>query len=191
MINVLMFGPPGSGKGTQSVTLAEKYNLLHLSTGDILRAELAAGTELGKKMEAIMAAGELVPDDVVIEMIAQRIDGTTGKEGFIFDGFPRTVEQAGALQKMLEERGMKIDLMLVLEVNDAELMDRMKKRALIAGRADDADEAVINNRIEVYRAKTEPVIDYGRSTGVSRQVDGVGSIEDIFSRLCSHIETVI
>jgi adenylate kinase len=191
MINVLMFGPPGSGKGTQSVTLAEKYNLLHLSTGDMLRAELKAGTELGKKMEAIMAAGELVPDDVVIEMIAQKIDGTTGKKGFVFDGFPRTVQQAEALQKMLEVRGMKIDLMLVLEVNDAELMDRMKKRALVSGRADDADEAVINNRIDVYRSKTEPVIDYGRSTGVSRQVDGVGSIEDIFERLCSHIETVI
>jgi adenylate kinase len=191
MINVLMFGPPGSGKGTQSVTLAEKYNLLHLSTGDMLRAELAAGTELGKKMSAIMAAGELVPDEVVIAMIAQKIDATRGKAGFIFDGFPRTVEQAEALEKMLKERGMKIDLMLVLDVNDAELTDRMKKRALVSGRADDADEAVINNRIEVYRAKTEPVIQYGRRSGVSRKVDGVGSIEDIFSRLCSHIETVI
>ncbi len=186
-----MFGPPGSGKGTQSVTLAEKYNLLHLSTGDMLRAELAAATELGKKMEAIMASGELVPDDVVISMIAQKIDATTGRAGFVFDGFPRTVEQAEALEKMLEERGMKIDLLLVLEVNDAELTDRMKKRAMVSGRADDADEAVINNRIAVYRAKTEPVIEYGRKTGVSRLVDGVGSIEDIFNRLCTHIETVI
>jgi adenylate kinase len=191
MINVLMFGPPGSGKGTQSVTLAEKYNMLHLSTGDMLRAELAAGTELGRKMAAIMAAGELVPDDVVIAMIAQKIDSTTGKAGFIFDGFPRTVEQADALQNMLKERGMKIDLMLVLDVNDAELMDRMKKRALVSGRADDADEAVINNRIAVYRAKTEPVIEYGRRAKVSQMVDGIGSIEDIFNRLCKHIETII
>jgi|LAHT01.1.fsa_nt_gb adenylate kinase len=191
MINILMFGPPGSGKGTQSVTLAEKYNLLHLSTGDMLRAELAAGTPLGKKMEAIMAAGELVPDDVVIAMIAGKIDSTTGKAGFIFDGFPRTVEQAEALQKMLGGRGMKIDLMLVLEVNDAELMDRMKKRAMVSGRADDADENIINNRIAVYRAKTEPVIDFGRKAGVSRSVDGVGSIDDIFGRLCTEIETVI
>ena len=191
MINVLMFGPPGSGKGTQSVTLAEKYNLLHLSTGDMLRAELAAATELGKKMEAIMAAGELVPDGVVIAMIAHKIDATIGKAGFVFDGFPRTVEQAEALEQMLKERSLKIDLMLVLEVNDVELMDRMKKRALVSGRADDADEAIINNRIAVYRAKTEPVIEYGRKAGVSRIVDGVGSIEDIFNRLCTHIETVI
>ncbi len=191
MVNILMFGPPGSGKGTQSVTLAGKYNLLHLSTGDMLRAELAAGTPLGKKMEAIMAAGELVPDEVVIAMIAQKIDATTGKAGFIFDGFPRTVEQAEALQSMLKERGMSIDLMLVLEVNDAELTDRMKKRALVSGRADDADEAIINNRIAVYRAKTEPVIEFGRNAGVSRSVDGVGSIDDIFGRLCREIETVI
>jgi len=132
-----------------------------------------------------------VPDDVVIEMIARKIDGTTDKDGFIFDGFPRTVQQAEALQKMLEARGMRIDLMLVLDVDDAELMDRMKKRALVSGRADDADEAVINNRIDVYREKTEPVIEYGRKAGVSRKVDGVGSIGDIFERLCSHIETVI
>jgi adenylate kinase len=191
MINILMFGPPGSGKGTQSVTLAEKYNLLHLSTGDMLRAELAAGTEMGKKMSAIMAAGELVPDEVVIAMIAHKIDATKDKKGFIFDGFPRTVEQAEALEKMLEERSMKIDLMLILDVNDAELMDRMKKRALVSGRADDADEVIINNRIDVYRAKTEPVIEYGRQSGVTRLVDGVGSIEDIFGRLCRHIETVI
>ena len=191
MVNILMFGPPGSGKGTQSVTLAGKYNLLHLSSGDMLRAELAAGTPLGKKMEAIMAAGELVPDEVVIAMIAQKFDATTGKAGFIFDGFPRTVEQAEALQSMLKERGMSIDLMLVLEVNDAELTDRMKKRALVSGRADDADEAIINNRIAVYRAKTEPVIEFGRNAGVSRSVDGVGSIDDIFGRLCREIETVI
>ncbi len=191
MVNILMFGPPGSGKGTQSVTLAEKYNLLHLSTGDMLRAELAAGTELGKRMEKIMAAGELVPDDVVIAMIANKIDSTTGKAGFIFDGFPRTVEQAEALQTMLGDRSMKIDQMLVLEVNDAELMERMKKRAQISGRADDADPAVINNRIEVYRAKTEPVIDFGRKASVYRSIDGVGSIDEIFGRLCDHIDTII
>jgi len=186
-----MFGPPGSGKGTQSVTLAEKYNFVHLSTGDMLRAEITAGTDLGKRMSAIMASGELVPDEVVIDMIAHRIDATKNKAGFIFDGFPRTVEQAEALQAMLANRGMKINLMLVLEVGDTELMDRMKKRALVSGRPDDADDAVINNRIAVYRAKTEPVIDYGRKSGVCSEVNGVGSIEDIFLRLCTQIEKII
>jgi adenylate kinase len=191
MINILMFGPPGSGKGTQSVTLAEKYNCLHLSTGDMLRAELAAGTELGKRMEKIMAAGELVPDDVVIAMIANKIDSTRGKAGFIFDGFPRTVEQAVALQNMLKERNMKIDQMLVLEVSDVELTDRMKKRALISGRADDADPAVINNRIEVYRSKTAPVIEFGRKEGVHHNINGMGTVEEIFRRLCDQIDRII
>lgn len=191
MVNILMFGPPGSGKGTQSVTLAQKFNMLHLSTGDMLRAEIAAGSELGKKMSAIMATGELVPDEVVIDMIARKIDSTKDRAGFIFDGFPRTVEQAEALQSMLHKRQMKIDLMLVLEVGDKELTDRMKKRALVSGRPDDADESVINNRISVYRAKTEPVVEFGRKAGVCHEVDGVGSIEDIFGRLCRHIETII
>ncbi len=157
----------------------------------MLRAELAAGTALGKKMEAIMAAGELVPDEVVIDMIAHKIDTTTGKAGFIYDGFPRTVAQARALQDMLEKREMKIDLMLILDVHDQELMDRMKKRALVSGRADDADEAVINNRIAVYREKTEPVINYGQEAGISRHVDGIGSIEDIFGRLCTHMDPIV
>ena len=157
----------------------------------MLRAELAAGTELGKRMEKIMASGELVPDEVVIDMIANKIDSTKGKAGFIFDGFPRTVEQAVALQKMLMERNMKIDQMLVLEVNDEELTERMKKRALVSGRADDADPAVINNRIEVYRSKTEPVIDFGRREGFYHSVDGVGTIDEIFNRLCDHIDMII
>ena len=113
MVNFLIFGPPGSGKGTQSVRLAEKFNLIHLSTGDMLRAEIAAGTELGKKMSLIMSKGELVPDEVVIEMIAFKIDNTKGSKGFLFDGFPRTVAQTIALEKMLNDRGMKIDLSLI------------------------------------------------------------------------------
>lgn len=173
------------------MTLAGKYNLLHLSTGDMLRAELSAGTPLGKKVEAIMASGELVPDEVVIEMIAHKVDAATGKAGFIFDGFPRTVEQAEALQKMLEERAMTIDLMLVLEVNDAELTERMRKRAEVSGRADDADETIINNRIAVYRAKTEPVVEFGRKRGVVRMIDGVGKIEHIFERLSKEVGRVV
>ncbi|MBA4322683.1 MAG: adenylate kinase, partial [Odoribacter sp.] len=129
MVNFLIFGPPGSGKGTQSVRLAEKFNLVHLSTGDMLRTEISAGTELGKKMSSIMAKGELVPDEVVIEMIAAKIDKTTGSAGFLFDGFPRTVGQTIELEKMLGKRDMKIDLMLVLEVEHEELVSRLIARA--------------------------------------------------------------
>ena len=122
MVNFLIFGPPGSGKGTQSVRLADKFNLVHLSTGDMLRAEIKAGTELGKKMSLIMSKGELVPDEVVIEMIAYKIDSSKGSSGFLFDGFPRTVAQTVALEEMLNKRGMKIDCMLALDVEHDELV---------------------------------------------------------------------
>jgi adenylate kinase len=183
MINFLIFGPPGSGKGTQSVRLAEKFNLMHLSTGDMLRAEIAAGTDLGKRMSSIMSKGELVPDEVVIEMIAAKIDSTKGKAGFLFDGFPRTVAQTESLEKMLNERGMKIDSMLVLDVNHDELVKRLILRAEESGRPDDKDPAVIENRIGVYKAKTEPIIDYCRKRGIYKPVNGVGSIDEIFGRL--------
>jgi len=185
MVNFLIFGPPGSGKGTQSVKLAEKFNLTHLSTGDMLRAEIAAGTELGRKMSAIMAKGELVPDEVVIEMIAARIDSAKNTAGFLFDGFPRTVAQTEALGKMLNERGMKIDSMLVLDVDHDELVKRLILRAELSGRPDDKDPAVIENRIDVYRAKTEPIIEFCRQRGIYQPLNGVGSIDDIFERLSS------
>jgi len=184
MVNFLIFGPPGSGKGTQSVKLAEKFNLKHLSTGDMLRAEIAAGTELGKKMSSIMSRGELVPDEVVIEMIANKIDSTKNVAGFLFDGFPRTVAQTEELEKMLNERGMKIDSMLVLDVDHDELVKRLILRADLSGRPDDKDPAVIENRIDVYRSKTEPIIDYCRQRGIYQPVNGVGSIDEIFDRLC-------
>jgi adenylate kinase len=188
MVNFLIFGPPGSGKGTQSVRLAEKFNLTHLSTGDMLRAENAAGTELGKKMNLIMSKGELVPDEVVIEMIAARIDSTKGSAGFLFDGFPRTVAQTEALEKMLNFRGMKIDSMLVLDVDHDELVKRLLLRAEQSGRPDDKDPAVIENRIDVYKAKTEPIIDYCRGRGIYQPVNGMGTIEDIFKRLSKHMK---
>ena len=188
MVNFLIFGPPGSGKGTQSVKLAEKFNLKHLSTGDMLRAEIAAGTELGKKMSSIMSRGELVPDEVVIEMIANKIDSTKNAAGFLFDGFPRTVAQTEVLEKMLNERGMKINSMLVLDVDHDELVKRLILRADLSGRPDDKDPAVIENRIDVYRPKTEPIIDYCRQRGIYQPVDGVGSIDEIFDRLCEFME---
>ncbi len=185
MVNFLIFGPPGSGKGTQSVRLAEKFNLTHLSTGDMLRAEIAAGTGLGKKMSSIMSKGELVPDEVVIEMIAAKIDSTKGSAGFLFDGFPRTVAQTVSLEKMLNERGMKIDSMLVLDVDHDELVKRLILRAEASGRADDRDPAVIENRISVYKEKTEPIIDYCRKKGIYQPVKGVGTIDEIFNGLAA------
>jgi len=191
MVNFLIFGPPGSGKGTQSVQLAKKFNLTHLSTGDMLRAEIAAGTELGKKMSSIMSKGALVPDEVVIEMIATKIDNTKNTAGFLFDGFPRTVAQTIELEKMLNDRGMKIDSMLVLDVDHDELVKRLILRADLSGRPDDRDPAVIENRLDVYKAKTEPIIDYCRERGIYQPVDGMGSIDDIFGRLSGLMEKFV
>jgi adenylate kinase len=191
MVNFLIFGPPGSGKGTQSVRLAEKFNLLHLSTGDMLRAEIAAGTELGKKMSLIMSKGELVPDEVVIEMIANKIDNSTGSAGFLFDGFPRTVAQTVSLEKMLNERGMKIDQMLVLDVDHDELFKRLIARAELSGRPDDKDPSVIENRIEVYKVKTEPIINYCNKKGLYQPVNGMGTIDDIFKRLSDYMMKLV
>lgn len=188
MVNFLIFGPPGSGKGTQSVRLAEKFNLLHLSTGDMLRSEIAAGTELGKRMSAIMEKGELVPDEVVIEMIAGKIDAAKGVTGFLYDGFPRTVAQAVALEEMLAGRGMKIDSMLVLDVDHDELVKRLVLRAEQSGRPDDKNPAVIENRIDVYREKTEPIINHFREKGVYEPINGVGAVDDIFLRLSEKVE---
>lgn len=188
MVNFLIFGPPGSGKGTQAVRLAEKFKLLHLSTGDMLRAEIAAGTELGKKMSAIMSKGELVPDEVVIEMIANKIDKSKGQSGFLFDGFPRTVAQTVSLEKMLNERGMNIDRMLVLDVDHDELVKRLIGRAELSGRPDDKDPAVIENRIAVYSEKTLPIIEYCTKKGICNNINGVGTIDDIFNRLSGSIK---
>jgi adenylate kinase len=191
MVNFLIFGPPGSGKGTQSVRLAEKFNLLHLSTGDMLRAEITAGTKLGKKMSLIMSKGELVPDEVVIEMIAYKIDNSKGSAGFLFDGFPRTVAQTVSLEKMLNDRGMKIDKMLVLDVDHDELVKRLIARAELSGRPDDKDPAVIKNRIEVYKEKTEPIITYCNQKGIYQPVKGMGTIDDIFKRLSDYMKKLV
>jgi adenylate kinase len=191
MVNFLIFGPPGSGKGTQSVRLAEKFNLVHLSTGDMLRAEITAGTQLGKKMSLIMSKGELVPDEVVIEMIAYKIDNSKGSAGFLFDGFPRTVAQTVSLEKMLNDRKMKIDQMLVLDVDHDELVKRLIARAELSGRPDDKDPAVIENRIAVYKEKTEPIINYCSKKGIYQPVNGMGTIDDIFKRLSDFMKKFI
>ncbi len=189
MTNFLIFGPPGSGKGTQSVKLASEFSLIHLSTGDMLREEVASGTGLGKKVAGIMERGELVPDEIVIKMITGRIENNPQATGFIFDGFPRTVEQARALDRGLEEKNTTICRMLMLEVEKEELVKRLIQRAEVSGRPDDRDESIIENRIRVYREKTEPVISYYRNEGKYLPVNGMGDIEDIFRRLKEAVNT--
>ena len=178
MLNIVLFGPPGSGKGTQSENIIMKYSLTHLSTGDILRAELAAKTELGLKAKAIMEKGELVSDEIVIGMIANKLDSHSETKGFIFDGFPRTVAQAKALDKLLAAREMKIDMMLGLEVEKNELVNRLLKRGEETGRADDNIET-IENRINVYNTQTTPVMEYYQAQGKYFPVNGIGNIVEI------------
>lgn len=188
MVNFLIFGPPGSGKGTQAEFISEKYNLVHLSTGDMLREETALGSEIGIRLETIMKDGELVPDEVVIEMIAHRIDNNPEASGFLFDGFPRTLNQAVALDKMLEERRTVVGTMLALDVEHNELVKRLLGRAKTSKRSDDMKESVIENRIRVYRQKTTPVADYYRESGRFDTVMGMGDIDHIFGKLCKVID---
>jgi adenylate kinase len=187
MLNIVLFGPPGSGKGTQSEKIIDRYGLTHLSTGDMLRAELAAETELGLKAKNIMEKGELVPDEIIIGMIRKRIMGQQDAGGFIFDGFPRTVAQAEALDRLLDELGLEIGVMLGLEVDRQELIDRLLKRGKEQGRSDDNLET-IENRIRVYEEQTSPVMGYYRKQGKYRGVNGMGSIGEIFGRLTGIIE---
>ena len=191
MLNIVLFGPPGAGKGTQAEKLLQKYQLVHFSTGDILRSEIAAQTPLGLEAKKNMDQGELVPDEVVIKMIAGKVDERKDAKGFIFDGFPRTTAQAEALDEMLEERNIPITAMLALDVNDEELIKRLLCRGQSSGRADDQDEAVIENRINVYNTNTAPLIDYYASQEKYNAINGIGSIEEIFERLCSVIDSVL
>ncbi len=188
MLNIVLFGPPGAGKGTQAEKIIEKYNLVHLSTGDILRSEIKMKTKLGKEAKNYMDKGELVPDEVVIGMIESKIDKNIDSKGFIFDGFPRTIAQAEALDGLLEKKGTEIKLMLSLEVEHDELVKRLLNRAKDSGREDDKDEMVIENRIKVYHDETAPVIGYYDSKDKAYSVQGMGSIEEIFKNLCEIID---
>lgn len=190
MLNLVLFGPPGAGKGTQAEYLVKSYQLIHLSTGDLLRSELAAKTGLGIEAKKYMDKGELVPDEIVIGMIKNKIASTDNAKGFIFDGFPRTVEQAKALDSVLNENNIPISGMLSLEVEKEELVKRLLNRGKDSGRADDQDEAVIENRIKTYHEKTSPLIDYYKEQNKHYGINGMGSIEDIAGRLKAAVDTL-
>lgn len=188
MLNLVLFGPPGAGKGTQSAKLIEKYQLVHLSTGDIFRANIKGGTDLGVLAKSYIDAGKLVPDEVTIGMLAQEVNQSPNAKGFIFDGFPRTSAQAEALDVLLAEKGTGIAMMLALEVEEEELKKRLLIRGKDSGRADDQDPAIIQNRINVYNAETMPVKLFYEVQGKYYGINGIGEIESIFEALCSHID---
>lgn len=190
MLNVVLFGPPGAGKGTQAEKIIEMYNLIHLSTGDILRGELAAETSLGLEAKKYMDKGELVPDEVVIDMIESKINRNPDAAGFIFDGFPRTTAQAKALDDLLLKKGTPVTAMIMLTVEREELIKRLLNRGRDSGRSDDQDISIVENRINVYNNETAPVIDYYEKQDKYIPVQGMGTIEDIFKRLCSAIDSL-
>lgn len=190
MLNIVLFGPPGAGKGTQSAKLIEQYGLVHLSTGDLLRAERKAQTPLGVKANEFIEKGNLVPDEVVIGMIENKIKEYNQPKGFIFDGFPRTVPQAIALDALLLQHKTQISCMIALEVGYEELLDRLIKRGAESGRADDQDENIIKNRIAVYNSETLPVADFYKSQQKYVGVYGMGEIETIFGQICNALSKV-
>lgn len=188
MLNLVLFGPPGAGKGTQSEKLIEKYQLIHLSTGDILRSEIKQGTSLGLEAKKLMDQGILVPDQVVISMIESKVDTNRQANGFIFDGFPRTAAQADALDKLLASKGTSIHMMLSLEVPKEELVKRLLNRGKDSGRRDDQDESIIEQRIMEYNNKTAPLKEYYSKQNKLSAIHGVGSVDEIFTALCLAIE---
>jgi adenylate kinase len=189
MLNLILFGQPGSGKGTQSEKLIEKYGLIHVSTGNLFREEIANNTDLGMAAKSYMDKGQLVPDEVVLGMIACALDANAHANGFLFDGFPRTVAQAEALDGMLNQRGSDIALVLALEVSEDELLRRLLNRGKTSGRSDD-NEDIIRARIVEYQNKTVPVARHYEKLGKVVHVKGEGNVEDIFQSLCKHINAV-
>lgn len=188
MFNLVIFGAPGSGKGTQSERLIDKYGLVHISTGDVLRKEIAAGTELGKIADSYISEGHLIPDDLMVRILADVVD-RHGKnvKGFIFDGFPRTIKQAEELEKMLDERGEKVHSVIGLEVADVELVERLLERGKVSGRADDNIDT-INERLKVYHSTTSPLRDFYINKGTYRPIHGSGKIDEIFNSIIKAID---
>ena len=187
MLNIVIFGAPGSGKGTQSERIVAKYGINHISTGDVLRAEIKNGTELGKTAKSYIDQGQLLPDALIIDILASTLDGFKESKGVIFDGFPRTIAQAEALKKMLAERGQQVSVML--DVPEEELMTRLIKRGQESGRADDNEET-IKKRLVVYHSQTAPLIDWYKAEGLYAHIQGLGELETITADICKAIDSV-
>ena len=187
MLNIVIFGAPGSGKGTQSERIVEKYGINHISTGDVLRAEIKNGTELGKTAKGYIDQGQLIPDELMIDILASVFDSFKDSKGVIFDGFPRTIAQAEALQKMLAERGQDVSVMVDLDVPEEELMVRLIKRGKDSGRADDNEET-IKKRLHVYHSQTAPLIDWYKNEKKYQHINGLGTMEGIFAEICEAVD---
>ena len=190
MINLILFGPPGSGKGTQAAKLVEKFNLLHISTGDLFRYEIGNKTELGLRAKSYIDQGDLVPDEVTIGMLKNKVNANPDVKGYIFDGFPRTIQQSEALDTFLAEKGNEVSVLIALDVEEEELVQRLLKRGETSGRKDDSNEEIIRNRIKVYHKETTPVFSFYADTEKSVNISGMGSIDEIFERLCFVITQV-
>lgn len=188
MLNLILFGPPGSGKGTQATKLADKFGLIHISTGDLFRYEIGNNTPLGIEAKRYMDQGQLCPDTVTIGMLRAKVERHPEAGGFIFDGFPRTVAQAQALDRLLKGMDEQVNLLIALDVAEDEITSRLLERGKTSGRADDQNEEVIRKRFSVYQAETAPVFDHYSGLNKARRVDGIGGIEEIFSRLTAEIE---
>ena len=188
MHNIVLFGPPGAGKGTQSQKLIAKYHLVHLSTGDLLRAQIAEGTELGLRAKKLMDEGLLVPDEVVIGMIGNALEKNKDAAGFIFDGFPRTVAQAESLDRLLAEHHTQVACMIALEVGEEELVKRLLERGKTSGRPDDQDETKIRRRVTVYNTETAQVAGYYDGQSKFHSLNGIGNIDEIFGQICALID---
>lgn len=190
MLNIILFGPPGSGKGTQADNLVAHYDLLHISTGDLFRYEMKNDTPLGIEAKSYITKGELVPDSVTIGMLKNKVNSNPDVKGYIFDGFPRNINQANALDEFLTEKGIEISTLVALDVEDDEIVKRILNRGLTSGRADDNDESIIRNRIAVYNNETAQVYDYYAKSKKSQKVEGLGTIEEILERLKKAIDSV-
>lgn len=187
MFNLVIFGPPGAGKGTQSAKIIDKYKLAHISTGDMFRMHISQNTALGQKVKQILADGLLVPDSITIDMLEEEVQNNPDATGFIFDGFPRTVAQAEALDKFLEGKNEKIDLVLQLDVTEAEIKNRIAERKKVSGRADDDEDKLIK-RIDEYFTKTIHVLPFYQGQGKVVKINGIGEVESIFGMICAAID---